>query len=135
MGRNLDKDSDRAVTVLGKETFFSGVLHFTDELRILGAFEGTIEAEGNLYIEKNSVCNVNHISASSVVISGKVTGDVVSHDRLELHSGSELHGNVTASKLRIADDVLFEGQVSMIQNKREIDIFSAKGSEIKDSLR
>lgn len=135
MGRSSDKDSVRAVTVLGRETFFSGVLHFTDELRIQGFFEGTIEAEGNLYIEKNSVCNVNHISASSVVIGGKVKGDVISHDRLELRSGSELHGNITAGKLRIADDVLFEGQVSMIHNKPDVDIFSAKGSEIKNSLR
>ena len=61
-------------TILGSETSFDGVLEFTDNLKINGKFNGTINSNGNLDIDKAAVCTVDKMSASSIVISGSVTG-------------------------------------------------------------
>ena len=122
------------VTVFGQETEFDGELEFTDNLIITGKFNGTIRATGSLEIEKSAVCSVDKMTASSVVVSGKITGDIEGTERVELCNGSRVKGNIRTARLRIADNVDFEGSVSMIDKVPEIDIFSVASQEFKKSL-
>ena len=122
------------LTVFGQETEFDGVLDFTDNLVITGKFHGTIKATGDLEIDKSAVCDVDTISASSVIISGQVKGNVEAKNHIELGSGSNVKGDLTAAKLRIADNVEFEGKISMIEQSPDLDIFSVASDEFKKSL-
>ena len=122
------------LTVFGQETEFDGVLDFTDNLVITGKFHGTIKATGDLEIDKSAVCDVDTISASSVIISGQVKGNVEAKNHIELCSGSNVKGDLTAAKFRIADNVEFEGKISMIEQSPDLDIFSVASDEFKKSL-
>ena len=122
------------LTVFGQETEFDGVLEFTDSLVITGKFHGTINATGDLEIEKSAVCDVDKILADSVIISGQVKGDIEAKNHIELCSGSNVKGDLKAVKLRISDNVEFEGQVSMIDAVPEKDFFSTASEEFKNSL-
>ena len=122
------------LTVFGSETEFDGVLEFTDSVVITGKFHGTINASGNLEIEKNAICNVDNMMAQSVVISGQVTGNVEGKERIELCSGSKVKGDLTSARLRIADNVEFDGKVSMIDEIPSTDIFAVGSQEFKNSL-
>ncbi|MDR2898056.1 MAG: polymer-forming cytoskeletal protein [Spirochaetaceae bacterium] len=133
MARGYEKEREKNTTVFGKETVFQGVLEFTDNLTITGQFEGTIHARGTLVIAKSAVCRVDQMQASSITVEGKVSGNLEATDRVEMKSGSEIRGNVVTSRLRIADDVLFEGEVAMIRAEAETDIFSASIPELKES--
>ena len=124
----------RNFTVLGSETEFDGVLEFTDDLKINGRFSGTIIAEGNLEIDKGATCTVDKMSANSIIISGTVTGDIEAAERVEMCSGSKVKGNVTTARLRIADNVDFEGQVTMLDKEPDVDLFSVASEEFKQSL-
>lgn len=122
------------LTVFGSETEFDGVLEFTDSVVITGKFHGTINASGNLEIEKSAICNVDNMKAQSVVISGQVTGNVEGKERIELCSGSKVKGDLTSARLRIADNVEFDGKVSMIDEIPSTDIFAVGSQEFKNSL-
>lgn len=122
------------LTVFGQETEFDGVLEFSDNLVITGKFHGTINASGDLEIEKTAVCDVDKMSANSIVVSGKITGDIEAKDRIELCDGSNVHGDLKAARLRISDGVEFEGKISMIDEIPASDIFSVASEEYKNSL-
>ena len=122
------------LTVFGSETEFDGVLEFTDSVVITGKFHGTINASGNLEIEKNAICNVDNMKVQFVVISGQVTGNVEGKERIELCSGSKVKGDLTSARLRIADNVEFDGKVSMIDEIPSTDIFTVGSQEFKNSL-
>ena len=122
------------LTVFGSETEFDGVLEFTDSVVITGKFHGTINASGNLEIEKNAICNVDNMKAQSVVISGQGTGNVEGKERIELCSGSKVKGDLTSARLRIADNVEFDGKVTMIDEIPSTDIFAVGSQEFKNSL-
>ncbi len=122
------------ITVLGAETEFTGELSFKDNLVITGSFNGTISASGNIEISKESVCVVNSISANSVVVSGKVRGNISANEFVEMRSGSEIQGNIRTSKIRIEDDVDFQGKISMIDHVENNDLFMMSSSEYRDSL-
>lgn len=122
------------LTVFGQETEFDGILEFTDSLVITGKFRGEIRATGDLEIEKGAVCNVEKMTANSIVISGSVTGDVDAPERVEMCSGSLVRGDVKTARIRIAEDVDFEGQVSMLEKESEINLFSVASDEYKNAL-
>ncbi len=133
MARSLQQKA-RNVTVLGSETQFSGIMQFKDELVITGKFDGTIEALGNLEIDKKAQCSVDSIQANSIIVSGQVTGNLTAQDRVEMKSGSRIIGNVTACKLRIEDNVDFQGRVTMLDAVEEYDLFAMTSTDYKDLL-
>jgi len=130
-----DKEIDKVnVTVFGPETEFDGQLEFTDKLIITGKFNGKIHATGDLEVAKNAVCTVDGISARSIVISGSVQGKLDASERVEICSGSTVIGDVTTARIRIASNVNFEGQVTMIDKEPDIDLFSAASAEYKKAM-
>ncbi|MBR6080254.1 MAG: polymer-forming cytoskeletal protein [Treponema sp.] len=122
------------MTVFGQETEFDGVLNFTDNLVITGRFNGTIDATGALEIDRTAVCTCDKMSARSIVVYGMVTGDLEASERVELCRGSKVKGDIRTANLRIADSVEFEGQVSMIDNMPDVNIFSVASVEYKNAI-
>lgn len=123
-------------TVLGHETVFSGHLKFQDELSIKGHFSGSIDGLGNLDIEKDAVCTADFIKIQSLKLKGELEGNVSAIDQVELCSGAKMTGNISAAKLKIADEVNFEGSVTMIRDNAGVDadFFSLDAKDIKTQL-
>lgn len=123
------------ITVFGTETEFDGVLEFRDRLVITGKFTGNIYAPtGDLEIAKNAECNVKQIDVNSIIISGNVSGNVNAKERIEICSGSRVFSDITTSRLRIANNVDFNGQVTMLEDEPEVDLFSVASKEYKQAL-
>ena len=74
------------------------------------------------------------MSANSIVISGKVSGNISAPERIELCAGCTVKGMLETGRLRIADNVDFDGQVSMIDSVPDIDLFSVVSEEYKQGL-
>jgi cytoskeletal protein CcmA (bactofilin family) len=103
-------------TIFAHGSHFKGILEFGRPLKILGIFEG--EIKGGDMLEVGAQGNVTaHIEAAYVVIYGKVTGNVVATEKVELKEGATLIGNIRAPKLEIDDGVIFEGQCEMKLDK------------------
>jgi len=129
---NLEKKN---ITVFGSETEFDGVLEFRDKLIITGKFSGKINAPtGDLEIAKTSVCEVENIDAKSIVVSGTVKGNMNATERVEIFSGSIVDSDITTSRLRIANNVDYNGKVTMLEKEPEVDLFSVVSSEFKQAL-
>jgi cytoskeletal protein CcmA (bactofilin family) len=129
-----DIEEKRTLTVFGPETDFDGVLEFSDDLIITGRFNGKIKATGNLEISKDAVCTVDSIQVKSIVISGSVTGDINASERVEICSGASVTGDISTARLRIANNVEFEGQITMLDGQPDENIFSVASKEYKDAL-
>lgn len=129
-----NKNDNRILTVFGQETDFDGELEFSDDLIITGKFHGNIKGTGNLEIAKNAVCNVNTIIAKSVVISGTLVGNVKANESVEICNGGVVTGDIVTARIRIEDNVNFEGNVTMIEGLPDDDLFSTASSEYKSAF-
>jgi cytoskeletal protein CcmA (bactofilin family) len=123
------------IVVFDSSTEFDGFLRFKDTLNIQGKFKGTIEAEGSLIVDRGAVVDADHISVESLSVSGTVIGKVQALDKVDMLSGAEVRGDVSAARLRIADGVIFEGQCAMTRVDNEVEIFSRPTEEIKAELQ
>jgi len=135
MPKREGKKKDADMVVLGKTTIFTGILKFNTTLRIQGCFRGTIEAEGALIVDKDAVVEADHIMVSSLTVYGHISGTVYAMDKVDMHSGARVHGDVSAARLRIADGVLFEGKCKMTGVDKDVEIFHRPTEEIKADLQ
>jgi cytoskeletal protein CcmA (bactofilin family) len=99
-------------TCIGSGSHITGTLAFEGTVRIDGTVDGEIVAQESAVISETAVVTAR-ITADSVVVTGKVTGDVTASRRLEIRAPGELHGNVSTPSLIIHDGAIFEGQCSM----------------------
>ena len=126
----------RNTTVLGKETVFDGLLKFSDDLYIEGRFTGAIDAKGSLYIAKGAVCEVQYIKAATIVVEGTVRGSITAVGDVDLKPYSTVVGDIVANRLKIADNVSFDGAIHIASNAQSIsqDIFNLDISQFRQEL-
>lgn len=131
-----NKNKEKNVTVLGKETVFDGVMKFSETLQIDGKFNGAIDSQGALIISKTADCRVQYVKAASIVVEGAVAGSLSAVDKVDLKPQSSVRGDITAGRIRIADNVSFEGSVKMIRNSgfTEKNLFSISSGQLKEQL-
>ena len=132
---NGKRKNPSRLVILGNSTSFDGLLRFNESLCIKGKFKGTIQAKGDLIVDKGAVVEADSISVSSLMVYGTVIGAVRAADKIDLFPGAEVKGDLTAARLRIADGVLFEGQCSMTGISKDVEIFSRPTEEIKAELQ
>lgn len=97
---------------LGKGCRVTGKLVFEGTVRIEGQVEGEISAQDTLIVGESAVVNAQ-INGVTVIVHGRVTGDITARKRLELQAPGKLFGNINTPSLVINEGVIFEGQCSM----------------------
>jgi len=130
-----ERKDNAPIVVLGKSTNFTGILKFASRLRIQGIFKGTIEATGDLIVDKEAIVDADHIIVNSLTVHGQISGTVHATDKVDMMSGAKVQGDVNAKRLRIADGVHFEGKCKMTNIEKDIEIFHRPTEEIKADLQ
>ncbi|MFW2331499.1 MAG: bactofilin family protein [Nitrospinota bacterium] len=111
----LGSGKDIIKAFLGEETEFKGILKFDGAVRIDGKFEGNIESGDNLIVGESGHI-IAEVRVSSIVIKGKVEGDVYAEQKVQITGKGQLIGNVYTPVLNIEDGAVLEGQISMTKD-------------------
>jgi cytoskeletal protein CcmA (bactofilin family) len=109
-------NTNAAKNVLGPDVEIKGNLKFSGELTFEGKLDGEVQSEGVLNLGDSAVVNGN-VNAQSVVVRGKVTGNVSAKERIEIKAKAELFGDIRATKLVIEEGVTFVGKTEVNPNK------------------
>jgi len=99
-------------TIIGKGSKIKGTLYVQGGVRIDGEVEGTIESDGFVTIGSSGVARAD-IKADECLISGKVVGNVVCKDGIELDRSTRMNGDIVAKIIKIHTGAEFNGNSSM----------------------
>src|SRR5258706_12479799 len=102
--------------VLGTDVEVKGQLKLSGGLAFDGKLDGEINSEGTLNLGDNAIVKGN-ITANSVVVRGKVNGNVVAKEKIDIKTKAELFGDIRAPKLVIEEGVTFVGKTEVNPNK------------------
>jgi cytoskeletal protein CcmA (bactofilin family) len=105
-----------AKNILSSDVELKGTLRFTGELTFDGKLEGDINSEGVLNLGDNAVVK-GTVEVGSVVARGKIIGNLIAKDKIEIKAKTELFGDLRASKLVIEEGVTFVGKSEVNPNK------------------
>ncbi|HSS07261.1 MAG TPA: polymer-forming cytoskeletal protein [Rhodanobacteraceae bacterium] len=100
-------------TLIAEGTVIRGDVEFIGGLHLDGMIEGAISADGaDAVLTLSEKGRVNgEIRASNAVINGRVHGDIVVAERLELASGARIEGNVYYKVLEMAAGAQVNGKM------------------------
>ena len=99
-------DERRATAWIGQGVVVEGRITSSQDLRIDGSVEGTIEVGDHMLIVGARAVVKANLVAKSILISGTVIGNVTATDRLDLQATGSVEGDISSPRL-----VLFEGAV------------------------
>lgn len=102
--------------VLTSDVEIKGNLKFSGELTFDGKLEGEIQTDGILNLGDGAVINGN-INAQSVIVRGKITGNINAKEKIEIKAKAELFGDIRATKLVVEEGVTFVGRTEVNPNK------------------
>lgn len=95
--------------VLSTDVEVKGTLKFTNDLIVDGRIEGEIHSDGNLTIGENARIKAE-IRTATVIVHGKVHGNITASNRVDLKAGAEIVGDIKAKILTMEAGAVFVGK-------------------------
>ncbi len=107
------------VSVIGPTLVFKGELSADEDLVIEGNIEGTIaHHKKHLTIGKQGRVRAD-IHACSVIVEGRLVGDIFSEGVVSLASGADVEGDIVCGRIVMEDGARFRGRIEMGEKKLE----------------
>jgi len=100
---------------IGKSLVIKGEVQGAESLYIEGRVEGTINLSGSatrVTVGRAGVVAAD-LNAREIVIMGKVNGNIVAGDRVDIRNEGWLAGNVVTHRINIEDGAFFKGSVDI----------------------
>src|SRR6266853_5405924 len=116
--------------VLNSDVEVKGTLKFAGEMTFDGKVDGDINSDGILNLGDNAVVK-GTIDVGSVVVRGKITGNVIAKEKIDIKAKTELFGDVRSAKLVIEEGVTFVGKSEVNPNKVSATPVPARGEAPK----
>lgn len=116
MDSNMNSANNPVKNILTSEVEIKGNLKFTGELLFEGKLDGEIQTDGVLALGDSAIITGN-ISAQSVVVRGKVTGNISAKEKIEIKAKAEIFGDIRATKLIVEEGVTYVGKTEVNPNK------------------
>src|SRR5437870_281444 len=102
----------RPAGVIAPGLFLRGELRGEDDLIIEGRVEGEITLKKHLMVETTGVI-VADVQTQNITIKGEMHGNMTAADKVEIHQGARVIGNITAPRVVIAEGARFKGHIDM----------------------
>lgn len=107
-----DKAFSNSATLISAGTVLKGDLKSENDLRIDGTIQGDVHSQAKVVIGPSGVIEGN-IEGVYADISGKLVGNVLAKEMVQLRTKCYVQGNITAASLQIDAGAVFNGQSQM----------------------
>jgi cytoskeletal protein CcmA (bactofilin family) len=107
----------RNVSFLGSTIEIKGQISGEEDLQIDGRVQGPISLQGKRLIAGRTAQLDSEIVAAEIIVYGKVTGNLLADDRIEIKKDASVIGDITSQRVMIEDGAHFKGSVEIDRGK------------------
>ncbi len=112
-GEQARAQGDKNMATIGQSIVFKGELTGDEDLEIDGRVEGTVDLKNHqLTIGANGNLKAE-VTAKSIIVIGKVTGNLVAAERIEIQATGIVDGDVRAPRLNVQEGAVLNGRIDM----------------------
>jgi cytoskeletal protein CcmA (bactofilin family) len=111
---NMDsiKGDGRIETIIGKGTNIEGTVNIEGATRIDGNVTGKLISNDVVTVGATGLVKAE-IRAKTIIVGGKVEGNLFASEKVELQAKSELLGDITSKSLLVEHGAMFHGNSKM----------------------
>jgi cytoskeletal protein CcmA (bactofilin family) len=114
----MRSEDTKLSTVIAKGTKIVGNVNMEGNVRVDGHIKGKVTTSEVLTIGKTGVVD-GEVQVKEAVIGGKIKGNLVASQRVELESKATILGDVTTRVFVIKEGGVFHGRCSMQEGEKE----------------
>ena len=114
--RNM-KAEGKLDTIIGRGTKIEGTMTVEGATRIDGIVSGKLESNDVVTIGPGGEVKAS-VKAKSIIVGGKVEGNLEATEKIELQSKSELQGDLVSKSLLVEHGAIFHGNSNMKDTTR-----------------
>jgi len=116
-------------TIIADDVEITGNVKCTGGVRLAGRLAGDLVCGGDVLVEKTSQVKGN-LTVNTVTVYGRLAGNIVAKDRIELRSGARVMGDIKGKRLIVEDGVSFVGKSEINASGEDV---GATGTESADN--
>ena len=109
------KSTSTTPAKLGSDLTIEGQLRADGPVTVDGYIEGLVRLDGELTVGENGIIR-GPVSASSVVVAGRIIGDIACSGLVELKPSAHVFGNIVAGRISVSPGAQHQGNVRVIDN-------------------
>ena len=110
-------------SLIGEKAQFNGDFILQGSLRIDGVLAGKILSEGKVIVGPRGYVKTN-IVARTVIIAGRVDGNIYALESVHLLEDARLYGDIISANMIMSNGVIFEGRAKINKIDNEKDFFN-----------
>ena len=103
-------------TIIGKDTVFNGTLDVKGALRVDGTVKGKIICSDCVTVGATGIVEAE-IEGNTAIIAGRMVGNIVTSEKIELQAKCEMEGDLKTKSLIIEQGAVFCGACNMKESK------------------
>ncbi len=100
-------------TIIGKGTKIDGTITIEGSTRIDGTVTGKLESNDSVTIGPTGSVKTAEIKAKVIIVGGRVEGNLLADEKVELQSKCEVIGDITSKSLLVEHGAIFHGNSNM----------------------
>ena len=110
---------------VGEKLSIKGEIVGEGDLELAGRFEGIVSVNGRVFVGERAEVDAD-ISASNIVVGGKVRGNLNATGRVEILPQGVLTGNLKSGSFAAADGALVKGEIVVDRGRGRIEVGGAQ---------
>jgi cytoskeletal protein CcmA (bactofilin family) len=104
--------STRVTSIIGEGTSWKGEISGSGGIRIEGLYEGTIDLDGVIIVDRKGRVESEMIKADTVIVAGAVRSNIHAK-KVEIRSTGRVWGDVTTVKFSTEEGAYLRGKIQM----------------------
>jgi cytoskeletal protein CcmA (bactofilin family) len=106
---------------VGEKLSIKGEIVGEGDLELAGRFEGIVNVNGRVVVGERAEVDAD-ISASTIVVGGKVRGNLNASGRVEILPQGILTGNLKSGSFSAADGALVKGEIVVDRGRGRVEV-------------
>jgi len=128
MKKLLSETDGTMNTIIGKDTVITGTIDVKGGLRVDGTAKGKVICDDSITIGSTGVVE-SEIEASTVIIAGRLVGNIAAAEKVELQAKCEVDGDIHTKSLVIEQGAVFCGACNMKGSQPDLGFLSRERQE------
>lgn len=127
---DFQRDDISMNTMVEAGSSIKGDVYSAGLMKINGDIDGNVESAGKIIIGAKARIRAD-VKAQSVIVCGVVEGDIIAPESVHIFSDSIVLGDVVTKKIKIEDNVIFQGRCISLNDEDLFENAKKKWVDIK----
>lgn len=119
-GSATGKSNSGTSTLIGEHIAIEGTIRANEDIVIEGSIKGTIEAKSHQLTVGSKGKVEADVEAESVVISGRMVGNVIARGKVQITKSADFNGQIKAKRIAVEDGAYIKASIELERDAKEL---------------